>query len=77
MTNMADFNMSNSENAVWEVCPHSEFCGGCIYQGVSYADQLAEKEKQVKELNRKIDQPLDEKKEYRSVCVAMLLWRLV
>lgn len=53
MTNMADFNMSNSENAVWEVCPHSEFCGGCIYQGVSYADQLAEKEKQVKELLEK------------------------
>ena len=50
---MADFNMSNSENAVWEVCPHSEFCGGCIYQGVSYADQLAEKEKQVKELLEK------------------------
>lgn len=53
MTNMADFNMSNSENAVWEVCPHSEFCGGCIYQGVSYADQLAEKEKQVRELLEK------------------------
>ena len=53
MTNMADFNISNSENAVWEVCPHSEFCGGCIYQGVSYADQLAEKEKQVKELLEK------------------------
>ncbi|MDY5739764.1 MAG: hypothetical protein SPK45_07460 [Anaerovoracaceae bacterium] len=26
------------------VCPHDEFCGGCVYQGVSYGDQLANKE---------------------------------
>lgn len=39
MISMADFNKA--------ICPHSEFCGGCIYQGVSYEDQLAEKERQV------------------------------
>ena len=26
------------------ICPHSEFCGGCKYQGVEYSKQLAEKE---------------------------------
>ena len=26
------------------ICPHSEFCGGCKYQGVEYTKQLAEKE---------------------------------
>ena len=42
MISMADFRR--------ELCPHSEFCGGCIYQGVSYEEQLAEKERQVHEL---------------------------
>ena len=53
MTNMADFNACISENEKRELCPHSEFCGGCIYQGIDYADQLAEKEKQVRELLEK------------------------
>ena len=26
-----------------DVCPISENCGGCIYQGVPYEEQLAEK----------------------------------
>ena len=30
-----------------ELCPHSEFCGGCIYQGTPYEEQLAAKEKEV------------------------------
>lgn len=47
MINMADFNLN--ENVVMPVCSHSEFCGGCIYQGVPYKEQLAEKEKQVHE----------------------------
>lgn len=32
------------------VCEHDEFCGGCIYQGVPYSEQLAIKEGEVKEL---------------------------
>ena len=35
---------------IMEMCPHSKFCGGCTYQGTSYTDQLAEKEKQVHDL---------------------------
>lgn len=31
-------------------CPHFGECGGCIYQSLSYEDQLAIKEQQVKEL---------------------------
>lgn len=40
-----------------DICPHDEFCGGCIYQGISYDEQLAKKEGQVLELieNKKID----------------------
>lgn len=38
MINMADFK---------ELCPHREFCGGCIYQDVPYENQLAEKEREV------------------------------
>ena len=26
------------------VCPHNEICGGCCYQGVSYEEQLKNKE---------------------------------
>ena len=37
MINMADFK---------ELCPHRDFCGGCIYQGVPYEKQLEEKEKE-------------------------------
>ena len=42
---MADFNENNV--AARGICPHSEFCGGCIYQGTAYEEQLSEKEKQV------------------------------
>ena len=30
-----------------ELCHHREFCGGCIYQGTAYSEQLKEKEKEV------------------------------
>lgn len=32
-----------------EICKHDEMCGGCIYQGVSYEEQLKIKEEQVKQ----------------------------
>lgn len=35
-----------------EVCKHDEYCGGCIYQGKEYGEQLAIKEGQVKEYIR-------------------------
>lgn len=28
-------------------CKHDEFCGGCIYQGISYEEQLKIKESEV------------------------------
>lgn len=37
------------------VCPISENCGGCIYQGVSYEEQLAEKDRGVRTLLEKYD----------------------
>ncbi len=42
---MAGFNENN--DAIRPICPHSEFCGGCVYQGRSYEQQLEDKEKQV------------------------------
>lgn len=37
------------------VCPISENCGGCIYQGVPYEEQLAEKNRGVQALLEKYD----------------------
>ncbi len=39
------------------LCPMSENCGGCIYQGVPYEEQLASKDRQVRKLliNHNID----------------------
>lgn len=31
-------------------CPHNEYCGGCIYQGVPYEEQLQDKELKVRDL---------------------------
>ena len=39
MTSNKSFNIDSKP-----ICPHSEFCGGCKYQGVEYTKQLAEKE---------------------------------
>lgn len=33
-----------------KICPHKDFCGGCLYQGISYDEQLRIKEKQVNDL---------------------------
>lgn len=38
-----------------DVCPISENCGGCIYQGVPYEEQLAEKNRGVQALLEKYD----------------------
>ena len=35
-------------------CPYAKKCGGCIYQGVSYEEQLQKKQKQVKDLLGKL-----------------------
>ena len=35
------------------LCPHSEFCGGCVHQGRSYEEQLAGKEEEVRRLFEK------------------------
>lgn len=37
------------------LCPASEHCGGCIYQGVSYEEQLKQKDKAVRRLLDKHD----------------------
>ena len=36
--------------SVTDICPHFGVCGGCVYQSVSYENQLAIKEGQVKKL---------------------------
>ena len=33
-----------------KICPHNDFCGGCLYQGVSYEEQVRIKEKEVEDL---------------------------
>ncbi len=33
-----------------EICSHDEFCGGCIYQGIPYSEQLEIKKQQVLDL---------------------------
>lgn len=41
--------MTGSEN-VLELCPHMDVCGGCIYQGIPYEKQIAEKNAEVEKL---------------------------
>ena len=45
--------MANSDAVKTGLCPHKEFCGGCIYQGVDYAEQLKSKESEIRYLLRK------------------------
>ena len=33
-----------------EICKHTEFCGGCLYQGMPYEEQLHLKESEIKKL---------------------------
>ena len=35
------------------ICPNSEYCGGCIYQGVPYEEQLKQKDKSIRKLLEK------------------------
>ena len=42
-----------------ELCPSSEHCGGCIYQGISYEEQHRQKDKAVRRLLDKHDIPED------------------
>ena len=34
----------------FKLCPHTEYCGGCVYQGVAYEEQLRIKEEEVRRL---------------------------
>ncbi|MBO5994982.1 MAG: 23S rRNA (uracil(1939)-C(5))-methyltransferase RlmD, partial [Firmicutes bacterium] len=36
-----------------KICPQDEFCGGCIYQGVAYEEQLKAKEAEIRALLKK------------------------
>ena len=47
--------MANSDLIKTGLCPHKEFCGGCIYQGVDYAEQLKSKESEIGFLLKKND----------------------
>ena len=38
-----------------QLCPHAEHCGGCIYQGMEYEMQYAQKDKSVRRLLAKHD----------------------
>ena len=46
-------------------CPHDEFCGGCIYQGLEYRKQLEIKEGEVHSLFSKEGISLTESKAAR------------
>ena len=39
--------MRNTDFKDMGICVHDEFCGGCLYQGVSYDEQLKTKEAEV------------------------------
>ena len=46
--------LQNSKKSLWRsmenssICPSSELCGGCLYQGVEYSEQLRIKENEVR-----------------------------
>lgn len=46
--------MSGKQNTQLPKCPVAKRCGGCIYQGISYEEQLKLKEKQVRKLLKDI-----------------------
>ncbi len=41
---------AGNDNDFTDKCVHDDFCGGCVYQGIDYDEQLAEKENEVREL---------------------------
>lgn len=47
--------MTNTVNSERTICPHSEFCGGCKYQGIPYDVQLKKKDDYVSRLLEKAD----------------------
>ena len=36
-----------NDNDFTDKCVHDDFCGGCVYQGIDYDEQLAEKKNEV------------------------------
>lgn len=48
-----------------DICPHFGSCGGCTYQNLPYADQLALKEQQIKRL---LDSVIKEDYVYDPIC---------
>ena len=51
-------NFNQSEKSVQPLCPAFNTCGGCLFQNISYADELQFKEQHLKELLKKsIDFP--------------------
>ena len=51
MMNITDTKIINTDR----ICPAAEHCGGCIYQGVDYAEQYRQKDKAVRRLLNKHD----------------------
>ena len=55
----------------FKICQHDEFCGGCIYQGVPYEQQLKAKNSEVLSLLEKKDIKV-EKIDYIEGCPCLL-----
>lgn len=55
--------VKKAENEISPICPHFGACGGCTYLNLSYEDQTALKEKQVKRLLDKV--LVNQDKEYQ------------
>lgn len=52
-------------------CPHFEFCGGCSYQTMSYGNQLALKEKMVKDI---LDNAVVGKYQFEGILESPIQW---
>lgn len=48
-------NSSNNNIQIKNICPHNDFCGGCLYQDTPYEKQLAIKDKEIRNLLSKHD----------------------
>lgn len=46
--------LAKASNECEAACPHAGSCGGCSYQTLPYADQLALKEKQIREIMQNV-----------------------
>lgn len=47
--------LEKSELENYDGCIHRDSCGGCVYQGMSYEDEISYKEKQIRKLFNNID----------------------